>query len=161
MSAGVLFQAAIGPETGEVVEYAISAPARELPGPVVAPPATFRPPRINPLANELDRGQRGTWNRASVPLDRLIGPPEGPGLQTPPVNLSFDGTGNPMACNGCSPPDTNGDVGPNHYIQMVNATKVAIFDKTGMLLTPPFNLGDLWPSGRCAEAMPGDPVVAL
>ena len=35
-------------------------------------------------------------------------------------------------CN-CLPPDTHGDVGPNHYIQSVNSS-IKIFDKTGTAL---------------------------
>ena len=31
-----------------------------------------------------------------------------------------------------SPPDTVGDVGPKHYIQMVNSTQYQIFNKTAM-----------------------------
>jgi hypothetical protein len=34
---------------------------------------------------------------------------------------------------GCLPPDTDGDVGPNHYIQSVNSS-IKIFDKTGTAL---------------------------
>ena len=41
---------------------------------------------------------------------------------------------------------------------MVNATKVGIYDKTGTLLTPAFNLGTLWGTGTCS-ANAGDPVV--
>ena len=33
------------------------------------------------------------------------------------------------------PPDTNGDVGPNHYIQTVN-TSIGIYSKTGAVLDP-------------------------
>ena len=38
-------------------------------------------------------------------------------------------------CN-CLPPDTNGDVGPNHYIQSVNSS-IQIFNKTGGTLSGP------------------------
>ncbi len=64
----------------------------------------------------------------------------------------------PDACGGCAPPDTNGDVGRKHYIQMVNATKVAIFDKTGKPQRPAFDLGTLWSSGVCSNNR-GDPIV--
>ncbi len=37
---------------------------------------------------------------------------------------------------GCLPPDTDGDVGPNHYIQSVNSS-IKIFDKTGGSLSGP------------------------
>ncbi|HWU35988.1 MAG TPA: hypothetical protein VN203_00005, partial [Candidatus Acidoferrum sp.] len=146
-------------ETGTAVEFAISPAARDLPpAPTASPTQTFRPPRINPLANEPDAGARGTWNRPSVPADPLIGPPTGPNLQTPTPDSTFEGTGNPVGCGGCSPPDTNGTVGPNHYVQIVNATKVAVFDKTGTSLAPPFDLGALWPSGSTCNSDAGDPI---
>ena len=150
-------QPASGPEAGTAVEYAISPPARQLAPPAVGSPTTFRPPRINPLAGEPDGGQRGTWNRPSVPLDPLIQAPVG--INTPTLDFSFEGVGNPLGCGGCSPPDTNGDVGPNHYVQIVNATKVAVFDKTGVPLAPPFNLGSLWPAGSTCASNAGDPIV--
>lgn len=54
-----------------------------------------------------------------------------------------------------SPPDTVGDVGPNHYIQMVNATRFQIWDKQGNPFPPgPINLETLWTT---AAAMMGDP----
>src|SRR5262249_32032205 len=77
-------QPASGPEAGTAVEYAISPPARQLAPPAVGSPTTFRPPRINPLAGEPDGGQRGTWNRPSVPLDPLIQAPVGVNTPTPP-----------------------------------------------------------------------------
>jgi len=52
------------------------------------------------------------------------------------------------------PPDPSGAVGPNHYVQMVNATTVKIFNKTGTALET-FQLGTLWGSGSNA----GDPIV--
>lgn len=52
------------------------------------------------------------------------------------------------------PPDPTGAVGPNHYIQIVNATTVRIFNKTGTALET-FELGTLWGSSQNA----GDPIV--
>jgi hypothetical protein len=145
-----------GPIVGEAESYALSVPARDLgPGDSTAAAA---PSRINPLADKPNQGRRGTWNRDAVPTDALGASSQSAGSRTPALDLSFNGTANPFACGGCSPPDTNGDVGPNHYIQMVNATKVAIFDKAGNPLAPPFDLGDLWPGGLCS-GNDGDPVV--
>lgn len=48
------------------------------------------------------------------------------------------------------PPDTIGEVGPNHYVQAVNATEFAIWDKAGTLIGGPVSLGSLWSSGPCA-----------
>ena len=41
------------------------------------------------------------------------------------------------------PPDPNGDVGPNHYVQWVN-TSFAIYDKSGTLLYGPAAGNTLW-----------------
>ncbi len=114
--------------------------------------------RINPLAFEPDQGKRGTWGRSSVPDDPLAATGFDPNHRTPAPFLTFAGTGNPIACGGCSPPDTVGDVGPKHYVQMVNSTKIAIFDKGGTLLFGPVDLSTFWSSGACA-ADAGDPVV--
>src|ERR1043166_3042409 len=45
-------------------------------------------------------------------------------------------------CGAGTPPDTNGDVGPNHYIQSVNSS-FAIYSKTGTLLAS-FTENSLW-----------------
>src|SRR5229473_8038755 len=47
--------------------------------------------------------------------------------------LTFEGIGD--LC-GCQPPDTNGDVGPNHYIEPINES-FKIFDKSGNTLAGP------------------------
>ncbi len=60
-----------------------------------------------------------------------------------------------------APPDTNGEVGPNHYVQMVNSS-IAIWDKQGTLLVYPFNINEMWsnyPTEPCAMYNEGDPVV--
>jgi len=46
---------------------------------------------------------------------------------------TFAGLNSSQACGSCLPPDTHGDVGPNHYIQSVNSS-IKIFDKTGAAL---------------------------
>jgi hypothetical protein len=120
--------------------------------------ASFVASRINPLTDEPDQGARGTWDRAGVPIDELIVPARLAAHRTPPLAISWDGIGNPVACGACSPPDTNGDVGPNHYVQMVNATKVQMWDKSGTSLVGPIDLSVLWSSGQC-NADRGDPVV--
>ena len=42
-----------------------------------------------------------------------------------------------------NPPDPDGDVGPNHYVEMVNLT-FAVYSKTGTRLLGPVDLGALW-----------------
>jgi len=72
--------------------------------------------------------------------------------------LSFDGIPN----SGFVPPDPNGDVGPNHYIQMVNS-QFQIFDKLGAPLTVPININSLWVAANTNDACEfnnaGDPIV--
>src|SRR5262249_37430647 len=58
----------------------------------------------------------------------------------PSPSVNFDGVGN---INGVYPPDTNGDVGPNHYVQWVNLS-FQIFDKTGVSLFGPAAGNTLW-----------------
>lgn len=81
---------------------------------------------------------------------------ESTGFTTPLLN--FEG----ISFTRRLPPDTNGDVGPNHYIQTVN-THFAIWDKQGNLLVDATRIDALWKgtSGHCATGWPyqGDPIV--
>ncbi len=59
-----------------------------------------------------------------------------------------------------NPPDPNGDVGPNHYIEMINLV-FGVYSKTGTLLLGPIDTGTLWsgfPIEDCTDPS-GDPVV--
>jgi hypothetical protein len=58
------------------------------------------------------------------------------------------------------PPDTNGDVGPRHYVQAVNVS-MAVFDKTGTLLFGPVPGNAVWSGfgGACETTNDGDPIV--
>ena len=67
----------------------------------------------------------------------------------PPPIANFDGITN--LC-GCYPPDTKGDVGPNHYMQWVNL-HYAIYSKTGTLLVGP-NAGEHALPGAVAVLRP-------
>jgi len=70
---------------------------------------------------------------------------------------NFDGVTN---VNGVLPPDTNGDVGPNHYMQWVNLS-FAIYSKNGTLLYGPAAGNTLWSGfgGACQTTNDGDPIV--
>jgi hypothetical protein len=50
--------------------------------------------------------------------------------------LTFDGMNSAQSGCLCLPPDTDGDVGPNHYVQSVNSS-IKIFDKSGNPLNGP------------------------
>jgi len=46
--------------------------------------------------------------------------------------LTFEGGAAAQFC-ACAPPDTDGDVGPNHYVEAINQA-FAVFDKSGSML---------------------------
>ena len=54
-------------------------------------------------------------------------------ITIPSPLTSFDGLSSTQSDCGCLPPDTDGDVGPNHYIHSVNSS-IKIFDKSGNAL---------------------------
>jgi Ca2+-binding RTX toxin-like protein len=63
----------------------------------------------------------------------------------------------------CCPADPNGDVGPNHYIQMVNSS-FQIFNKAGTSLAGPSRISTIWTgagdtTSDCARNDSGDPIV--
>ena len=62
---------------------------------------------------------------------------------------------------GCAPPDSDGDVGPNHYVEAINES-IKIFDKNGNTLSGPTTYNSFF-SGLtgtpCANANDGDPFV--
>src|SRR4029079_16900972 len=117
---------------------------------------------------------RGKLNGPAT-TKQAVGPAAGPAAAFPralaalapmpaPTN-SFDGLSHDDTCTGgqCGagwPPDTNGDVGLNHYILAVNSA-FAIYGKTGTLLAS-FTEDALWAgSGAtpCDGNSQGDPVV--
>jgi hypothetical protein len=83
-----------------------------------------------------------------------------PSAPMPAFSQSFQGLN--FASNGAGwPPDTVGDVGPNHYVQAVN-TSVGIYNKTGTQLAA-FTFNSLWSGSStgtaCDNSHQGDPTV--
>jgi hypothetical protein len=84
----------------------------------------------------------------------------------PPVELlqSFEGAENDDNDNLVGgllyPPDTDGDVGLNHYVQMTNLV-TTIFDKAGNTVLGPFPNNVFWAGlgGPCEDYNIGDPIV--
>ncbi len=76
---------------------------------------------------------------------------------TSDIIQSWDG----VSAGAYAPPDNSGDVGLNHYMQMVNV-RFQIWDKTGTSLLGPLNLGTIWsgfPGPWASSLNDGDPVV--
>src|SRR6266446_307269 len=72
--------------------------------------------------------------------------------------FTFEGIGD--TC-GCQPSDSEGDVGPNHYIEAINLT-FEIFDKNGNTLSGPTTYNSFFSSltgTPCTNANDGDPYV--
>jgi hypothetical protein len=78
--------------------------------------------------------------------------------------LTFEGLSNEDNFNifgfRVNPPDPNGEVGPNHFVEMINLV-FGVYDKAGNLLLGPVDTGSLWagfPITDCTDPS-GDPVV--
>lgn len=77
-------------------------------------------------------------------------------LQMPTPTANFEG----VAFYDSVPPDPNGDVGPDHYVQWVNR-EFQIFTKTGASVYGPAAGNVLWTGfgGICENLNDGDPIV--
>ena len=81
----------------------------------------------------------------------------------PLPTLSFDGISNRENNDAYGfaviPPDMNGDVGPNHFVQSVNIL-TRIYNKNGAPLTPAFKLSDVFAvlNTPCSAANFGNPI---
>ena len=123
------------------------------------PTAPFHKSNVREMGSVPPAGQYPTSTHDS---DKAIGRSNGIAMPTP--LLSFNGLSNfdniDIYQSVIIPPDTIGDVGPNHYVQAVNAL-VRIFDKSGNALIPPFRMSQLFaPLGTaCSVRDDGEPVV--
>ncbi len=82
--------------------------------------------------------------------------------QNPPAT-SFAGLSGifaPVVVDGGDPPDTIGDVGTDHYVQMIN-TAFAVFDKSGNIVSGPHETNSLWEdtTDKCQPQNGRDPIV--
>ena len=129
------------------IRFDISPPLRSIP-PVTAPVREGDRDDDPPFAKEPTFGPRD--------VDAVCQKSVGSG-EIPSPDQSFDGFSN--TCN-CSPPDSDGDVGPNHYVVMVNL-HLAVYSKTGTLMFGPVANNTLWSGfgGNCQTSNSGDPVV--
>jgi hypothetical protein len=107
-----------------------------------------------------NRGFSQFWNKQKNltsldnEADPVLQPEQG---KYPPFStiVNIDGIGN---LYGVLPPDPNGDIGPEYYIQTVNIY-FAIYSKTGEIVYGPANLGTLWQGFPGGYTSDGDPIV--
>ncbi|HEU4422579.1 MAG TPA: hypothetical protein VFR67_08560 [Pilimelia sp.] len=136
--------------------FDVSRPLRELAA--TARIATARPGNVE------ERPERGI-----VGTDRGHSPDAALQAKKPPRVIpgtlaNFEGLSNQDNFNvfggRVNPPDPVGDVGPNHYVEMINLV-FGVFSKTGAPLLAPVDTGTLWagfPVDECTEPS-GDPIV--
>ena len=129
-----------------------------------ATPALHELPQIPPMPAVLgtifQRPRKLLPNRVGNTAPAEVDPAlqiEAPAPGAPTLGANFEGVGNG---NGVLPPDTVGDIGPNHYVQMVNLS-FAIYNRSGTKLYGPVNSNTLWQGfgGPCETSNDGDPVV--
>ena len=140
------------PVVGYSVKNDTSPPLRSMEPLLPAPQGPVREVPMFPLTGKLPVIPQDVPG----PLDPVLQEQQPfPAMPSPIKN--FDGIGN---VNGVLPPDTNGDVGPNHYVQTVNAS-FAIWDKNGNTLYGPADINTLWSGfgGYCETQNDGDPIV--
>jgi len=134
-----------------VVKFDISPPLRNMP--VILGPGQLR-------ENE-DRDILPWKTRFAPEIDPVVqssmdGKAMSGGAEIPGPITTFNAQGN---VNGVVPPDSEGTVGPNHIVTMVNLT-YQIFDKSGNSLVGPTNNNTIWAGfgGECQVDNSGDPV---
>jgi hypothetical protein len=139
-----------GPFVSQAVKSDVSPPMRSLP--VMTEQELMGEGQEMPLFPIPGSDQASVGLKDSV-LQSVLGP-----LVMPTPIANFNGMINFW---GVYPPDTVGDVGPNHYLQMVNSTGVQIFDKSGNTIAGPYNYNQLFRGfgGICETNQQGDPIV--
>jgi len=148
--------------TGRAVETGSTPPLRSLAPELLNPPPGPEPYLVINRANEkrVKFPVPGAGAGAGSFVDPLLGQQPLRTNAMPSPSLTFDG----MAAAGTAPPDTVIDVGPNHVVELVNNTRMQVFDKAGVSLLGPVSIRSLFsglpPSDACrAGSDDGDPIV--
>jgi hypothetical protein len=150
----------IKPTFTKAAAFDVSKPLRDLAGETAARrvAATDAIKEIRP-----DRG-RAAADRGHSGDGAVQTAPQAAAAAIPGTLANFEGLSNQDNFNvfgfRVNPPDPVGDVGPNHYVEMINLV-FGVFSKTGTLLLGPVDTGTLWanfPIDECTEPS-GDPIV--
>ena len=148
-----------GPAMVQAVAFGESPAVRDLPPTAVATDLVSgdtEGPENPQIRHVVPSAKTAGIKKADGALQSTLAAPSMPAPIT-----SFDGA--TFVDNGgvlLSPPDTDGAVGPNHFVQQVNLV-VRIYNKAGVSLVPPFRPASLWAGvgGQCAASDQGDPIV--
>lgn len=81
------------------------------------------------------------------------------GTVAPPVDIQFDAITQATSACGCLPPDTNGDVSDQHYIQTTNGAWAVYNKTTGAVVQAPTSGNSFYVGfgGKCETTNSGDP----
>src|SRR6266516_1250464 len=145
------------PKFSPAVAFDISPAVRDLPR--AAKPLTFPPDTILEVRPERGPVVQSKGYSGDAALQALS-----PAVAIPSPLANFEGLSNQANFDifgfRVNPPDPNGEVGPNHYVEMINLV-FGVYDKAGNLLVGPVDTGSLWagfPVSDCTDPS-GDPVV--
>ena len=154
--------APLEPKFSQAVAFDVSLPLRAL----AAAPFRMAPlrPSQEPVEIRPERGpvvkDRGYSSDGALQTRGSFGPV----LQIPATSANFEGLSNQDNFNifgfRVNPPDPNGAVGPNHYVEMINLV-FGVYSKTGTLLLGPVDTGTLWAGFAIPDCTDpsGDPIV--
>ncbi|HET9167241.1 MAG TPA: hypothetical protein VFP11_14675, partial [Candidatus Angelobacter sp.] len=125
----------------------------------VSPPLRSQPrvlPRVASI--HVKRGPQPTLPTPQARPDTVVQSALVAPSKMPATGANWEGIN--FAVSGTSTPDTNGAVGPNHYIQIVNV-QLQVWDKKGAPLLGPIPIASLWSGfgGACELYGSGDPIV--
>src|SRR6266851_6449375 len=123
------------------------------------------PKRFTPSSTVLEvRPERGPVARSKGHSGDAALQALSPAVAIPSPLANFEGLSNQDNFNifgfRVNPPDPNGAVGPNHYVEMINLV-FGVYSKTGTLLLGPVDTGTLWAGFAIADCTDpsGDPIV--
>jgi hypothetical protein len=133
----------------------------------VSPPLASIPPQsesVDPTKEKKEKPVRGFPQVIGAAADTVV--QSSVAAAAPATLTSFEGLGQGFSGPGgtflvnSAPPDTNGAVGPNHFVQIVN-TSFAVFSKSGTVVYGPAANKTLWAGfgGECQADNDGDATV--
>ena len=141
----------------KVVPFDLNIDLRLLPK---LPAGSVAPKLYRPLLKGPQGAKSGGGAAPSAPAGTPGARAPMPGTIQNFAGLNFADLCGGVQCGGGWPPDPNGEVGPNHFIEAVNVG-YAIYNKTGTLLAS-FTEDQLWAgsgANLCNGNSQGDPIV--
>jgi hypothetical protein len=153
-----------GPKFSEAKAFDVSKPLKELARGRKAPPVNEAAVTFGPEGIDLQRGSSSALAlRAATTRATGVAAQQSTAAIASPL-LTFEGLSNQDNFNifgfRVNPPDPDGDVGPNHYVEIVNLV-FAVYDKAGNRLLGPVDTGTLWAGFSVPDCTDpsGDPIV--